>query len=260
MQEDEKPQTEYRSNECPDPVYRYIKIGLFVSVLILLGSWGMYIWKVGSSFSSDSGDWSDFGGFLGGIGSAIGPTLTVAGLLFVWWQGKQGDKQNSDKIEKINDQNQALKDTLEELRNQTEIQKKHITILENQQVRAQYDSMLSSIFEASQKQSKNHDFNVGELITPVVRNIENADLRELWIVDFGSFLSRVFEAIYLLEQWEKVYGKLIVVPMKYRLQAELTSISISIFRLLKVYAETELFCLYPEEVKRFLWFVGEEVK
>lgn len=84
----------------------------------------MYVWKVGSSLSSDSNDWSDFGGFLGGIGSVIGPVLTVAGLLFVWWQGKQGDIQNAKKID-------VMADSVQELVNQTVLMRSHLTELEN---------------------------------------------------------------------------------------------------------------------------------
>ena len=124
MSENANPQSENSSTKSSDPAYKWIKIGLLVSVLILLVSWGMYVWKVGSSLSSDSSDWSDFGGFLGGMGSAIGPTLTVAGLLFVWWQGKQGDIQNAKKID-------VMADSVQELVNQTVLMRSHLTELEN---------------------------------------------------------------------------------------------------------------------------------
>lgn len=148
MQEEQNSQTENSSNNPVDPAYRYIKMGFFVSVLILLGSWGMYVWNVGSSFSSESGKWSDFGGFLGGVGSAIAPTLTVAGLLFVWWQGKQGDIQNAKKIDvmanSVNElanhtqemitQTATMQATVSQLVSQTELMKKHQQELERQGV------------------------------------------------------------------------------------------------------------------------------
>lgn len=112
----------------------------------------MYVWKVGSSLSSDSNDWSDFGGFLGGIGSAIGPVLTVAGLLFVWWQGKQGDKQSESKLDAMNQQHQVMANTLNELVKQTSVMREQLAAFESQanslreQVNVAQESSLFELF------------------------------------------------------------------------------------------------------------------
>lgn len=146
MLEEHNSQPEVSSNVPTDRAYKYVITGLLVSLLILLGSWVMYVWKVGNSLSNDSSDWSDFGGFLGGIGSAIGPTLTVAGLLFVWWQGKQGDVQNARKIDVMAQsvhelanhtkemiaQTATMQATVKQLVSQTELMKAHQKELERQ--------------------------------------------------------------------------------------------------------------------------------
>lgn len=146
MLEEHNSQPEVSSNAPTDRAYKYVITGLLVSLLILLGSWVMYVWKVGNSLSNDSSDWSDFGGFLGGIGSAIGPTLTVAGLLFVWWQGKQGDVQNARKIDVMAQsvhelanhtkemiaQTATMQATVKQLVSQTELMKAHQKELERQ--------------------------------------------------------------------------------------------------------------------------------
>lgn len=52
----------------------------------------LYIEHVGSNFSNDSSKWADLGAYLAGVGSVIAPILSVASILFVWWQTQKSLK------------------------------------------------------------------------------------------------------------------------------------------------------------------------
>lgn len=63
---------------------------------------GLYINNVGSSFSKNGDDWGYFGSYIGGV---LGPILTTASILFVWFQSKKGFEIQEKQIEQLDYQN-----------------------------------------------------------------------------------------------------------------------------------------------------------
>lgn len=70
-------------------------------VLISMACWGAYVWNVGSVASDKSEDWGAFGSYFGGI---LGPVLSAASILFIWWQSHKTDLRAQDQLEVMDEQ------------------------------------------------------------------------------------------------------------------------------------------------------------
>ena len=68
--------------------------------LVLYGvAWLLYSHHVGSNVSTKSDDWGYFGSYIGGV---LGPILTTASILFVWFQSKKGLELQQEQLQQQN--------------------------------------------------------------------------------------------------------------------------------------------------------------
>lgn len=93
-----------RSEIKDNHISRLIAFSLIATASTLILSWLLFTYFVGFNISHDSGDWNDLGSFLGGVGGAIAPVLTLTSILFVWKQSMSSAKIASDQIRLLENQ------------------------------------------------------------------------------------------------------------------------------------------------------------
>ncbi|WP_133012147.1 hypothetical protein [Marinomonas flavescens] len=76
-----------------------------VVVLISVACWWAYVSNVGSLPSKNSDDWGSFGSYFGGV---LGPVLSTASILFIWWQFHRSDLRVQKQMQVMDAQYQTI--------------------------------------------------------------------------------------------------------------------------------------------------------
>lgn len=95
------------SNKKPSELFRTIAWGILAITLAIVAISIPYalsvrgdIWDL-FKLSKSNSDWGAYGSYIGGV---LGPVLSAASILFVWWQSKEGTANQQAQLTKLNEQ------------------------------------------------------------------------------------------------------------------------------------------------------------